>query len=191
MRKDAMHNKINKIELTFIAIVAMMMGIIWCFYTVLYDVIAPALKIFACDGLLTGIWLMGGLFFPYVIRKPFSAILGESIAGITEGIISEWGIMGILYGASQGIIVELLFLVTRYRNFSLTIMIIAGAISGFFSCLMSIWLYQFYHFGFTYCLIELFTSSISGILAGIFSFYLANRLTQTGVLNQFNIVKNK
>lgn len=69
-------------------------------------------------------------------------------------------------------------------------MCFAGFISGILSCLMSIYIYQYYKLGFIYCMIQLSSSAISGIvLAGVLSKILADRLAKTGVLNQFNIVR--
>ena len=133
---------------------------------------------------------MGGIFFPYIIRKPGSAILGEGIAAIIEGMISQWGVGAILYGVIQGLPLEILFLLLRYKTWNMKTMCFAGFISGIISCLMTIYLYQYYKLGFMYCMIQLSSSAISGIvLAGILSKILADRLAKTGVLNQFNIVR--
>lgn len=72
-------SKLTISEIVFITTISVVMGIFWWAYTFLYDVVAPFFKVTGLEGLLTGIWLMGGLFFPYIIRKPGSAILGKGL----------------------------------------------------------------------------------------------------------------
>jgi energy-coupling factor transport system substrate-specific component len=181
--------KLTISELVFITTISTVMGVFWWAYTFIYDILSPFLRASGLEGGLTGIWLMGGLFFPYIIRKPGSAILGEGIAAIIEGVISQWGVGAILYGALQGIPVEIFFLILRYKRFDMKNMCIAGVISGVSGCLVSIYLYQYYKLGISYCLIQLASSAVSGIiLGGVLSKYLADNLAKTGVLNQFNIV---
>ena len=142
------------------------------------------------DGLLSGIWLMGGIFFPYIIRKPGSAILGEGIAAFVECLISQWGIGAIFYGLIQALPIELFFLLLRYKKWDTLTLMIAGLFSGVAGCILSIFWYQYYKLGISYNIIQLFTYSISGvILAGLLSKVLADKLVKTGVLNHFNIVR--
>ncbi|MFN7094983.1 MAG: ECF transporter S component, partial [Burkholderiales bacterium] len=176
-------------EIIFITMLASAMGVIWSAYSLVYDIIAPVLKIFAVDGLLNGIWLIGGIFFPYIIRKPGSAFLGEAIAAIIESVISQWGIGAIVYGILQGIPVELFFLCLGYRNWSTKVMLSAGLISAIASFGLSVVWYQYYKLGINYNLIQLLANAISGIfLAGLTAKMLADNLAKTGVLNQFRIV---
>ena len=178
-------------EIVFITILSVILGVFWWAYTFLYDIVAPVFRASGLEGGLTGIWLIGGLFFPYIIRKPGSALLGEGIAAIIEGVISQWGIGAILYGVIQGLPLEMFFMLFRYKNFDMKTMCFAGFISGICSCLMSIYLYQYYQLGLMYCMIQLASSGVSGIiLAGVLSKVLADRLAKTGALNQFNIVRD-
>lgn len=111
-----MHNNQLKLsETVFIAIMATAMGLAWWMYSLIYDILSPILKTFGLSGLLEGFWHMGGIFFAYIIRKPGSAILGETIAATVEGMISQWGISALFSGLAQGLPVELLFLATRYK----------------------------------------------------------------------------
>ena len=116
-------------EMVFITILSVILGIFWWAYTFFYDIVSPIFKASGLEGGLTGIWLIGGVFFPYIIRKPGSAILGEGIAAIIEGVISQWGISAILYGAIQGLPLELLFILLGYKKFDMKTMCLAGLIS--------------------------------------------------------------
>lgn len=179
-------------EIMFIAILSAAMGIFWCGYTFLYNLLAPLLKPVGMDGLLSGVWLMGGVFFPYIIRKPGSAILGEGIASIVEAIVSQWGFGAIIYGIIQGVPLELFFLLLRYKKWNNLTLCSAGLIAGLFSSVTSLFLYQYYTFGIKYSMLYIFFSCISAILfAGLGSRVLADKLCLTGVLNNFKIVRDR
>ena len=183
--------KLTLSEIVFIAIMATAMGVFWWVYSFLYNILTPFLKLILADGLLTGVWLMGAVFFPYIIRKPGSAILGESIAATVECLISQWGVGAIVYGVAQSIPVELFFLALRYRKWNTSTILIAGLISSSAGYILSIFWYQFYELGFGYNIIQLVIHAISGmILAGWLSKVMADKLVKTGVLNHFNIVRD-
>ncbi len=180
--------KLTISELVFIVVMSSVMGIFWWAYTFLYDIVSPFLKVFALDGSISGIWLMGGVFFPYIIRKPFSALLGEAIAGVVEALISQWGFSAIVYGVMQGLPVELFFLCLRYRKWDLKTMCLAGFIAALFNYILSFFWYEYYKLNLVYNSIELVGYLISGIvLAGWLSKFIADKLFKVGVLNQFNI----
>lgn len=184
--------KLTISELVFITILSVMMGVFWWAYTFVYDILSPFIRSFGLDGLLTGFWYMGGLFFPYIIRKPGCAILGEVIASVIEGVISHWGIVGTLvYGFLQGALPELLFLSCSYKRWSMKVMCLGGLLSGLVAGIASIYFYQYYKLGLTYSIIQIISPGISGmIFAGVFSKLLADKIAKTGVLNQFNIARS-
>ncbi|MFN8770221.1 MAG: ECF transporter S component [Neisseriaceae bacterium] len=185
--------KLTVSELVFITIISVVMGICWWAYTFIYDILSPFLRSFALEGLLTGFWYMGGVFFPYIIRKPGSAILGEMIASAIEGIISHWGIAGtILYGFVQGAPVELLFLLFAYKCWNTKILCLGGLLSGLAAGITSVFVYQYYKLGLTYSILQVIAPGLSGVIfAGLCSKLLADKIAKTGVLNQFNIARNK
>ena len=175
-------------EITFICVMAVIMGIIWSIYTFIYSLLAPIFKATGLEGLIVGIWLMSNIFFPYIIRKPGSALLGSFLASIVEVVISHWGMGAIIYAILQAIPSEILFFVTRYKRFNYGIICLSGFLSGLISAILSIFLYQYYKFGIIYCYIYLFGSGVSGIILGaILSKIMADKLYSAGVLNQYKI----
>mgnify|MGYP000741765932 CR=1 FL=1 len=156
----------------------------------IYNITSPVLKVFGLDGLLTGFWLIGGTIFPYIIRKPGSAFLGETIASIVECVISQWGFSAIIYGVIQGGVIEILFLTMGYKKWNLTSMIFAGLLSGIAGFLLSVLWYKYYHLSLMYNIVQLIVHAISGaVLAGYLGKFLADSLVPTGVLNNFAIVR--
>ncbi|MBY0379062.1 MAG: ECF transporter S component, partial [Burkholderiales bacterium] len=88
----------------FITVISVVIGIFWWGYTFIFDILSPFLRGVALEGILTGFWYMGGVFFAYIIRKPGSAVLGVLIACVIEGAISHWGLAStLLYGVVEGI----------------------------------------------------------------------------------------
>lgn len=178
-------------ELVFIAVVSAAMGVFWWGYTFAYDLMKPIFKPLAMENLFGGIWLMGAIFFPYIIRKPGSALLGELIAAFIQGFIARWGITSLIWGLAQAIPVEIFFLILAYKKWNTKYLIIAGMISAFSSYTLSFFWEKQYLLSLNFNLIQLITFLISGaILAGLFSKWLADELKKTGVLNQFEIVKD-
>lgn len=188
---ERMNKRLTLAEIIFICILASALGVAWWAYSLLYDIISPPLKVIGLGGLFEGVWLMGGIFFGYIIRKPGSALLGETIAAVVEGLISQWGFSAIVSGFWQGLPVELLFLATRYKNWSRVNCALAGALSALGGYMVTYFWYGYSTFTLSYNLLQLSCNVISGILlGGLFSRYLANRLAKAGVLNQFRISNN-
>jgi energy-coupling factor transport system substrate-specific component len=182
----------NIAEITFICVMSVIMGLCWSAYTFIYNIISPIFKATGLESLFTGVWLMGAMFFPYIIRKPGAAIFGEGIAALIEGLISHWGIGAILYGILQAIPAEIVFFATSYKKFNYQTICIAGLLSGIGGAILSIIIYQYYKFGILYCVIYTIGSAISGIiLGGVVSKLLADRLYNAGVLNQYKIALQK
>ncbi len=183
--------KPNTAEIVFISVLSATLGIIWWGYTIIYDIADPILRPFALENLLTGVWFTGAVFFPYIIRKPGAAILGELIAALVQGFIARWGLSSLAYGLVQGVPVELFFLLLGYKRWSLPVLMIAGAISAIGSYVLSFFWYQYFTMSVPYNLIQISTFIISGaILAGLLSKVAADGLKKTGVLNHFRIVRD-
>lgn len=186
-----MKNHLTLSEIVFIAIMATAMGIAWWAYSLFYNIISPLFKTFGITGLLDGFWHMGGIFFAIIIRKPGSALLGEMMAAGVEGFISQWGVSALVSGFSQGLPVELFFLLLGYKNWSYTSCALAGAFSALGGYLVTYFLYDYSQFSIMFNLINLSCSMISGaILGGIFAKIIAIKLARAGVLNQFAITRN-
>jgi len=184
--------KLKISEIVFIAVVSAAMGVFWWGYTFAYDIFKPLLKPLAMENLLSGVWLMGAIFFPYIIRKPGSALLGELIAAFVQGFIARWGITSLLWGFAQALPVEIFFLLLAYKKWDLKYLLFAGALSAIGGYALTFFWDKNYLLSINFNLIQLGTYILSGIvLAGWFSKWLADKLKKTGVLNQFQIIKDE
>ncbi|MBN1969521.1 MAG: ECF transporter S component [Candidatus Delongbacteria bacterium] len=180
--------KLNVSELVFITVLSGAMGVAWWGYTFIYDLIQPFLKPIGMDHLGEGVWLMGAIFFPFIIRKPGSALLGEMIAATVQGFIAKWGAISILYGFVQGLPVELLFLAYGYKKWSGLQLVLAGVLSSIASFSLTYFLYGYNEFSVGFIALKLVSFMISGAMIGGYgSKFLATKLQKTGVLNQYLI----
>lgn len=181
-------NKLNLSEIIFICVLSTAIGVFWWAYSFLYDVISPPLKSFGLSGLLEGIWQFAGVFFAYIIRKPGSAILGETIAATVEGVISQWGLSAIFSGFAQGISAEIIFLICRYKVWNYWSVIIAAVAASLGGYALSYYWEGYYHLSAMFNLVNLSSNIISSaIFGGMLAKYTADKLAKNGVLNQFRI----
>jgi energy-coupling factor transport system substrate-specific component len=181
--------KIN--EIIFICVLSIALGIFWWGYTFIYDIMKPLVQPFGFKYLFSGFWLMGAMFFGYIIRKPGSALLGEVLPAFIQAFIARWGLTSIIWGLVQGLPVEIFFLLLAYKRLSAGKMAIAGALAAFCSYFLDYFLDKYYLLTWQFNLIQLLGFVLSGAsMGGLFAKYIADRLRTTGVLNQFGIVRN-
>lgn len=179
---------LNLGEIIFICVLSSAIGVFWWAYSLVYDIISPPLKAFGLSGLLEGIWQFAGIFFMYIIRKPGSAVLGETIAATIEGVISQWGLSAIVSGLVQGIPVEIVFYLFRYRVWNNWVVVLAGMAAALGGYIVSYYWYGYNHLNILFNCINLGSNILSGALfGGLMAKYAANKLAQNGVLNQFRI----
>lgn len=140
-----------------------------------------------------GFYFTGALLVGYVLRRPGAAFLGEMIAALVELPLTPFGPVVLLLGFVQGIGAEVVFAATRYRNFSLAVMLAAGAVSA----LIGWWAYDYWAYGYAQLavgtmLIRFAVKLLGGaILGGLVSKLLGDTLARTGVLNNFQIARDR
>ncbi|MCR6097585.1 ECF transporter S component [Salipaludibacillus agaradhaerens] len=143
--------------------------------------------------IIFGIWFIVSIIAAYVIRKPGAAFWSELIAGTVQVLIgSPAGPRLILTAAIQGIGAEIVFLATRYRNFSLHILVLAGMSAAVFS----------YAWGWFFSGLAALTPGLvvttlavrilsGALLAGVLGKYISDQLAQTGVLRGYALGKER
>jgi energy-coupling factor transport system substrate-specific component len=136
---------------------------------------------------LYGVWFLGGLIPPYIIRKPGVAFLGEFIASHVELLTgSPYGPLLTYFGVTQGLACELVFALMRYRRWDLKTMVLAGAAPALPALAMDYYLYQYYALAVPVQAVLWAGYVLSGaILGGVVAKYLADAVARTGVLDVF------
>jgi energy-coupling factor transport system permease protein len=183
-------------EIVFIAVLSSALGIVWWGYTFGYKLLDPVTQPFGLSTLMEGMWLTGGLFFPYIIRKPGSAFFGEFIAASVQAAIAgAWGAESLAYGLVQGLAAEAIFALFRYRSFALPVMMLAGMAAAIPSFFLSFFWYGywklegFYGSHLVYNAVLLGAYLVSACVFAFLSKKLADMLKAAGVLGYFRIAR--
>jgi energy-coupling factor transport system substrate-specific component len=174
------------------AAIAVPLGLVWSLVWgqvwMFVRAILPELGFF-----VAGFYVAAGVMVGYIVRRPGAALLGEMIAALVEVPLTPFGLAALVLGFLQGIGTESVFAATRYRNWSLPVLMAAGAAGaglGFVA-------YEYVVFGYgSFGLVALvirFVSRLLGgaILGGWVSKLIADALAKTGVLNNFPIARSQ
>lgn len=148
------------------------------------DALTPGL-----GGLVTGVWLIGGVIGALVIRKPGAALYVETLAAcLSAALGSQWRFETIYSGLAQGLGVEIIFLIFAFRRFNLPTAILAGIGSALGAFILELFLTpnlsKSLGFNITYlvCLV------ISGAnLAGALGYAAVQALAKAGALDRFAV----
>ncbi len=153
------------------------------------------------QSIMEGLWLLGALLVPYIVRRPGSALFGELVASLVEASFNPFGVSVIIAGVLEGIGAEAVFLLTGYRRFNWRVMAVAGG----FDALFFFWTRIAWTSGYltlnagslvfkiapvvfvVYMIVEV----VSGGLAGWLGKVIGDTLVPTGVLDGFPIATNR
>jgi len=142
---------------------------------------------------LGGLYVVAGIVVAYVTRRPGAALLGEMIAALVETPIAPYGVILLWLGLLQGVGMEAVFAATRYRRYSLPVLMLAGVVGA-----LAVLFGRFYvAFGYGNLaldvqLIRLVATILGGaLLGGLLGKLIADALAKTGVLNNFPIARDR
>ncbi|THE10870.1 thiamine ABC transporter permease [Bacillus timonensis] len=162
-------------------VIAIAFGIVYIVWGSLYYVVKPmGLHV---DQLLYGMWFIAATVAYLVIRKPGVALLAEIAAASGEFILgSPWGLTVLLYGVVQGLFAEMVFMLSRYKQTNLTVIVVAALASCAGSVLMDFAYGEIGHLAAWNLMLFLIARFVGSILfAGVFAYYLVMALEKTGV----------
>jgi len=114
-------------DLALIAGFSVVSGIVFAITSL---VLAPLVGVAGHIGIaaIYGLWFIGGTLVGYVVRRPWSAFLGETLGAIVELLmLSPYSWMLYYYGPAQGIMTELVFRLGGYKRWDYKTMMLAGA----------------------------------------------------------------
>ncbi len=135
---------------------------------------------------IIGIFFTVGLIVPYIIRRPGAAIMGQFFSALVQVPLSPYGWMVLVMVITNGLPCELMFLSTRYKKYTISFMMLAGAvvaIPGYF-----IHAHAFGYFSLSNIVIvgALLVQILSGaLLGGWLAKFLADSIAKTGVLSNY------
>lgn len=180
-------------ELVVGAVLAVAVGVIFWAWGLLYSSVFTLIP-FPFSYVTVGLWMVGGLLVPYVIRKPGAALLGELVAAfVSMALGNQWGILTMASGLVQGVGAELVFAGFRWKRFDRAVLYGAAALAGAFSILLDTFVYSYYR---TYSWGNIGLAAVlivisSVLLGGVLSQLLGEALARTGVLSGLSISQGK
>lgn len=108
------------------AVLAVATGILFWVWNQLYATVFQAIP-FPFSYAINGVWMVGGLLVPYIVRRPGAAFLGEFVAAfVSMLLVNQWGVVTLLSGLFQGVGAELGFAAFRWRRFDLPVLLVAA-----------------------------------------------------------------
>ncbi|MEQ7053709.1 ECF transporter S component [Paenibacillaceae sp. P-4] len=140
-----------------------------------------------------GIWFIVSIIATYIIRKPGAAVISETVAGLVEVLIGNAvGPILIVSALIQGLGAEAVFAATRYRNYSTKVLMLAGVGSAVFSFAWGYFRSGYAAYSVGLILAMFIVRCISGaLISGLLGKWIADALTNTGVLRSFPIAKGQ
>ena len=205
-------------ELVVAAVLSVAVGVVFWAWGLLFTAVFSLIP-FPVQYITVGMWMMGGLLVPYVIRRPGAAFFGEVVAAFVSMVLgNQWGILTMASGLVQGAGAELVFAAFRWKHFegvslrmthvrlaslslglplwrvgSGLVFYGAAALAGVFSILLDTFVYSYYS---TYSGGSILVAAVccvvsSVILGAMLSQLLGEALARTGVLSGLGISKGK
>ena len=136
-----------------------------------------------------GFWFIVSMIAAAIIRKPGVALVSEVLAAATQILLgSPAGLLLLLTGLVQGAGAEAVFAATRWKRFSLPVLMAAGVGAAIFSFVYT-WIRFNYGALEPGLLVAMFViRCLSGaLLGGLLAWFVVNSLYKTGVLSGLGI----
>ncbi|HLA81948.1 MAG TPA: ECF transporter S component [Thermoleophilia bacterium] len=180
-------------ELVVAAVLAVAVGVIFWAWGLLWSSVLSLIP-FPAQYITVGVWMIGGLLVPYIVRRPGAALFGELVAAfVSMAMGNQWGIATMFSGLVQGVGAEAVFAAGGWKRFTGGWLYGAAALAGLFSILLDTFYYSYYA---AYTWGSILIAAIlcivgSVILGGGLSQLLGQALERTGVLSGLAISRRR
>lgn len=177
-------------ETVIVAVSSVVFGMLYLAWVQLWLVAQGLIGPLAMD-IVFGFWFAGSVFNAYVIRKPFVALSTALIASLAEVLTGNpAGAILLLTGLIQGVGSELPFLLTRWRRYSVPVLVLSSVSAAIFSFVYN-WVrfdYQTLEPGLLVAMLVIRITS--GVLLGsLLPLFFAKRLRKTGIFSGLAVDK--
>ncbi|OFT56157.1 ABC transporter permease [Brachybacterium sp. HMSC06H03] len=173
------------VDLLVTVLIGAAFGVAFLGYGQLYTLIGPLTAAFKpAEGLLAGIWFLPAVLAALLVRKPGAALLAEMVAAVLSMLLgSQWGWGTAVSGLMQGGGVELAFLLTRYRRFTLPVAVLGGVLSALLEWgWEKVAYYQEMSWAFSGTMLTFFLLS-GALLCGVLGWAASRALIATGAVD--------
>jgi energy-coupling factor transport system substrate-specific component len=176
------------VDIVVAAVIAVAFGVVFWAWNALWAATEPVFAALPpAQYLISGVWLIPAVLGGFVIRKPGAALFCELLAATVSALIgSQWGLDTVISGIVQGAGAEIVFLLFRYRTWTLFVAALAGLASA-----AAAWVHDMIVYypdlgvGGWAVFVPFYLVS-AAVIAGVGSYYLTRSLAQTGVLAPFS-----
>lgn len=185
-QKRAAKKSWRVVDIVVAAVLAAVCAVVfWAWANLLYPVATTAAVSYPpATGLIGGGWLIAGTLGALIIRKPGAAIFCELLAAVLEGFLgTHFGWTVVVSGLVQGLAVEIVFFLTRYRRFGLAVASAGGALAGLFMGVSENIMYNFEWAADQQAVYAALTTLSGAVIAGALMWFVTRALQKTGVLN--------
>lgn len=179
-------------EVVLAVILAVACGVIYLGWSTLWIPISALVGPVGA-GFMFGIWVIASPLVAYIIRKPGAAFIAEVAAAAVELLTgSHFGLSALLVGVFQGIGSEIAFAIFGYKRYNVFTLMLSGAFAAIGSMIYNLIANGFGYYTTEVFLITLGIHVISGmILGGLLAKVVVDALAKTGVLEQYELMKEK
>lgn len=179
-------------EVVLAVILSVACGIIYLGWSTLWIPISALVGPIGA-GFMFGIWVIASPIVAYIIRKPGAAFIAEVAAAAVELLTgSHFGLSALLVGVFQGIGSEIAFAIFRYKRYNLFTLMLSGALAAILGMVYNLLANGFGYYTAGVLFTTLAIHMISGvILGGCLAKVVVDSLAKTGVLEQYEIMKDK
>lgn len=130
-----------------------------------------------------GLYFLPAAFAAYVMRKPGSILLVSGASGLAIIPFTPFGFVALMIGLITGGLGELtMWLITRYRHFGLTRLVLAAATAGLLEYLLILTILQAFQLAWWLAVLAMGLSGLTFAASAALAKFLADTIVKTGVL---------
>ncbi len=182
---------IDVFELVLTVVLSVAIGVAFWGWTFVYEMAKPFLKLAGLNYLVAGFWIFASVFLSKIVQKPSIALIASIVAAFVESLLTQWGMMTLVWGVAQGLGAEIIFFYFGYKRWDLKVLILASSLSAALSYLLDYFIYDYHSLKGEIVIVQVATYIISSaFLAAYLSQVVSRRLLKLGLLDQFKIAKN-
>ena len=140
-----------------------------------------------------GFWLIAGVLASYITRRPGAALVGEFLAALAEVLFGvAAGTPLLVTGIMEGLGAEIVFGARRWRDYSLTTVVLAGTVGMLVALPWNWFRLGYFELNPGFLVVLLIVRLLSGaIISGLLSKVIGDALARTGVLSNFAIGRER
>ncbi|MGP4078446.1 ECF transporter S component [Pseudalkalibacillus sp. R45] len=183
---------LTTVDIVLMAILAIVNGVALTYLAMLNQLLT-ALGGPILTSITLGLYSISGVLAAYIIRKPGAAFFTLTLAGVVQIISGNPnGLISITAAVTDGLGVELGFMMFRYKRWDWLSTGVAGLLAVPLWFIIAAFWFGYYKWGITILLIAFAVRCVSGvILSGWLSKLIGDLLVRTDILKGFNIHKQQ